>query len=181
MVPSALPYDFDGTSSLSQDLLFLEGGLVDFMHGMVMVTDGMSVAVNGKAWNPWNLVYGRSLSDGIAGDIGQTSTLRLCCLRCGYNRHWWDVEDAADVLGRPTISGLWWTGWIVTLASLGEVRNRSCSWGPISCTRIGCRQGTEKNGRWNARSALERCVMRRETGLRAHDCDTVQKMAAKEV
>ena len=40
-------------------------------------------------------------------------------------------------------------------------------------------QGAEKNGRWNASSALERCVMRRETGLRAPDCDSVQKMAAK--
>ena len=52
---------------------------------------------------------------------------------------------------------------------------------PRACACARFRQGAEKNGRQNAWSALERCVMRRETGLRARDCDTVQKMAAKVV
>ena len=35
-----------------------------------------------------------------------------------------------------------------------------------SCTRAWYCQGAERNGRRNVHSALERCVMRRETGSR---------------
>ena len=58
-------------------------------------------------------------------------------------------------------------GFLGTDVSQG---NDVCPW--ISCATLYMvmvhgQQGAEKNGRWNAHSALGRCVMRRETGSRA--------------
>ena len=69
-VPVAFPHDFNVIPSLSQGLLFVEGGLVDFLEGAIRVTD--SVAVNGEAFETpvpktsVEFVYGETLSDGIA-------------------------------------------------------------------------------------------------------------------
>ena len=49
-VPVAFSHDFDIIPSLSQGLLFVESGLVDFFEGTVGVTDGVSVAVDGEAF-----------------------------------------------------------------------------------------------------------------------------------
>ena len=73
LVPVAFPHDFNVVPSLSQGLLFVLSGLVDFWEGTVRVTDGMPVTLTRKACaTPMSktsveFVHGGALSDGIAG------------------------------------------------------------------------------------------------------------------
>ena len=48
-VPGTLQLNFHVITSMSQGILFLEGGLVDFIYSTVFMTDEKFVAVDGKA------------------------------------------------------------------------------------------------------------------------------------
>ena len=48
-VPFAFPHDLDIITVLSQGVLFLEGGLVNFIEGAIGVTDGIPVTLRGEA------------------------------------------------------------------------------------------------------------------------------------
>lgn len=49
LVPGTLPLDIYVVTALSQVLLFLESRFVGFLQSTVVVADGKSVAVDGKA------------------------------------------------------------------------------------------------------------------------------------
>ena len=72
-VPVTFPHDLDIITVLSQDVLFLEGGLVDFIEGTICVTNRVSVALDGEALGTpvpettVEFVHGRSVRDGITG------------------------------------------------------------------------------------------------------------------
>ena len=72
-VPVAFPHDFNVVLSLSQCLLFVLSGLVDFSEDTVRVTDGMPVTLTRKAREApvpktsVGFVDGGTSSDGITG------------------------------------------------------------------------------------------------------------------
>ena len=102
LVPLAFPYDFNVVPSLSQCLLFVLSGLVDFSEGTVRVTDGIPVTLTRKACaapvpkTSVEFVHGGSLGDGIAGvePVHQVPVLHA---------HFTPVSDSADAVARGRV------------------------------------------------------------------------------
>ena len=91
-VPFAFPHDLDIITVLSQGVLFLEGGFVNFLQGTICVTDGIPVTVLRKALGTPVPETSVEFVHGSCGGIVSVHQISV------QHTHFTSVSDSADAI-----------------------------------------------------------------------------------